>query len=546
MATKKFIFVILGVLLILVAAILQKARIGPGPLSTVVYGLGAASVAFYLVVNRSELALMLRRRSTRYGMVSVVYILIFAGILVMLGLFSEKHHHRWDLTKNKTHSVALQTRQQLERLDRDTLDLVVYAFYRGEADRQEKEQFVDLLDTYAHYSERFKYELTDLDRNPLLALQLGITSTSTVILTYGGRQEKIYSEQEAKITNAMAKLLGSDDPGMKGAVYFVTGHGEPKLAGSFGEEDELTYSEAKTAIEDQIGPVRELLSTGKPIPDSCEILIVGGPRMDYQPAELESIDNYLKKGGRALFLLEPFMADSMAGLLAGYGIRLGQDLIADLMNATIMGPFIFIANAYESHEITRFFDVATMFGMARTVRADSTPPNGVAVEEFIKTSEMSHAESDLNLLQYQPDAVFRKAEEEGESVPFAVAASIDLEDFAPAADSTASETEADSAETAAGQETAGGEARLVVIGDRDFIADGLLGKYGNRDLLLNCLRWLRGQTDRITIAPKETESTPLVLRDAQRTVIFVVTLVILPVMIVLAGFFIRIRRRSVR
>jgi len=537
MATKKFIFFILGIMLILVAATLQNIRVGPGKLAITIYVLGAASTAFYLLTNRKELALMLSRRGARHGMVSLFYILIFAGILVMVGLFSQRHHYRWDLTKNKTHSIALQTRQQLERLDSDTLDLTIYAFYRGEADRQDKEQFVDLLETYTQSSNRFKYKLTDLDRNPLLALQLGITSTSTIILTYGDRQEKIYSEQEAKITNAITKLLGSESPGMRGAVYFVTGHGEPKLEGGFSEEEELTYSEARTAIEDQIGPVRELLGTGKPIPDSCEILVVAGPKVDYQPAEFESLDNYLKKGGRALFLLEPFMADSMVGFLAGYGIDLGRDLIVDLLNATVISPFVFIANNYETHDITRFFNVATMFGMTRSVRADSAAPEGITAEEFIKTSEMSHAESDLNLLQFQPDAVFQKAQDEGAQVPLAVAATVDLKDFMPPADSGA---------VSPGDETAARQARIVVIGNRDFIADGLLGKYGNKDLLLNCLRWLGGQTDRITIAPKETESTPLILRDSQRTVLLVVTVFALPGLIVLTGIFIRIRRRSRR
>ena len=546
MATKKFIFFILGIMLILVAAILQNIQVGPGPLSIIIYVLGAASIAFYLLTNRKELALLLSRRGARHGIVSLFYILIFVGILVMVGLFSQRHHYRWDLTKNKTHSIALQTRQQLERLDRDTLDLTIYAFYRGEADRQDKEQFVDLLETYTQYSKRFKYKLTDLDRNPLLALQLGITSTSTVILTYGDRQEKIYSEQEAKITNAITKLLGSESPGMRGAVYFVTGHGEPKLEGGFSEEEEIIYSEARAAIEDQIGPVRELLGTGKPIPDSCEILVVAGPRVDYQPAEFESLDNYLKKGGRALFLLEPFMADSMVGFLADYGIDLGRDLIVDLLNATVISPFVFIANNYETHEITRFFNVATMFGMARSVRADSAAPEGVTAEEFIKTSEMSHAESDLNLLQFQPDAVFQKAQDEGAQVPLAVAATVDIEDFTPPADSGAGEIAADSGAVSPGDETAARGARIVVIGDRDFIADGLLGKYGNKDLLLNCLRWLGGQTDRITIAPKETESTPLILKDSQRTVMLVVTVFALPGLIVLTGIFIRIRRRSRR
>jgi ABC-type uncharacterized transport system involved in gliding motility auxiliary subunit len=46
------------------------------------------------------------------------------------------------------------------------------------------------------------------------------------------------------------------------------------------------------------------------------------------------------------------------------------------------------------------------------------------------------------------------------------------------------------------------EARIVVIGDRDFAANRLLDTLYNRDLLLNALHWLVEQDARITIRPK--------------------------------------------
>lgn len=216
MAAKMFVFFILGVMLLILGYIMQVVEAGIGLWSSTAYILGVLSLLFYTVKNRGELRFLFSRRSSRYGAVSVIFILAFVGILVVVGLFSERHHYRWDLTKSKTHSIALQSRQQLERLDRDTLDLNVYVFYRGERDLRSKQPLVDLLETYAYHSEHFKYELVDIDRNPLLALQLGISSTSTVILSYGDRQEKIYSEQEAKITNAMTSLLGLRRPARKG------------------------------------------------------------------------------------------------------------------------------------------------------------------------------------------------------------------------------------------------------------------------------------------------------------------------------------------
>lgn len=528
MAAKMFVFFILGVMLLILGYIMQVVEAGIGLWSSTAYILGVLSLLFYTVKNRSELRFLFSRRSSRYGAVSVIFILAFVGILVVAGLFSERHHYRWDLTKSKTHSIALQSRQQLERLDRDTLDLNVYVFYRGERDLRSKQPLVDLLETYAYHSEHFKYELVDIDRNPLLALQLGISSTSTVILSYGDRQEKIYSEQEAKITNAMTSLLGAPSPGEKGAVYFVTGHGEPGLDLS----ESFNYGQAKEAIEEQIGPVREvLLAIGKPVPDSCEILVLAGPEKDFLPKELESIREFLKTGGRALFLVEPFMADSLIAFLAEYGVNLGNDLVIDLLQGAVGSPFAFLANNYPTHDITRFFEVGTVFDMVRSVRADSTPPENVTVEEFIKTSEKSYAESDRDLLQTRFDQVAQKALDEGEEVPFAVAVTVN------------EEAEQDSLDAASDRASA---ARLVVIGDRDFISNAYLGQLGNSDLLLNCLRWLRGQTDQITITPKETENTPIMLQRSELLTMGLVTVVVVPAGIIFTGLLVWIRRRSKR
>jgi len=194
-------------------------------------------------------------------------------------------------------------------------------------------------------------------------------------------------------------------------------------------------------------------------------------------------------------------------------------------------PFAFLANNYPTHDITRFFEVGTVFDMVRSVRADSTPPENVTVEEFIKTSEKSYAESDRDLLQTRFDQVAQKALDEGEEVPFAVAVTVN------------EETEQDSLVAASDSASA---ARLVVIGDRDFISNAYLGQLGNSDLLLNCLRWLRGQTDQITIAPKETENTPIMLQRSELLTMGLVTVVVVPAGIIFTGLLVWIRRRSKR
>jgi ABC-type uncharacterized transport system involved in gliding motility auxiliary subunit len=53
-----------------------------------------------------------------------------------------------------------------------------------------------------------------------------------------------------------------------------------------------------------------------------------------------------------------------------------------------------------------------------------------------------------------------------------------------------------------GADGAAREARIVVIGDRDFASNRLLDALYNRDLLLNAVRWLASDEARIALSDK--------------------------------------------
>jgi len=66
------------------------------------------------------------KRSTRFGSVTFIYILIIIGILVFINFISMRHHRRFDLTKNKRFSLSDQTTTTLENL---TDKIKVMAFF---------------------------------------------------------------------------------------------------------------------------------------------------------------------------------------------------------------------------------------------------------------------------------------------------------------------------------------------------------------------------------------------------------------------------------
>jgi ABC-type uncharacterized transport system involved in gliding motility auxiliary subunit len=88
------------------------------------------------------------------------------------------------------------------------------------------------------------------------------------------------------------------------------------------------------------------------------------------------------------------------------------------------------------------------------------------------------------------------------------------------------------------------EARIVVIGDADFVSNRLLEALYNRDLVLNALRWLAADEARIALTDKAwtPNQDPLTL---QQTVAYFYFLAFaLPEALLLLGIYAWWRRRS--
>ena len=77
--------------------------------------------------------------------------------------------------------------------------------------------------------------------------------------------------------------------------------------------------------------------------------------------------------------------------------------------------------------------------------------------------------------------------------------------------------------------------RIVVFGDSDFVTNGYLGIPGNRDLFLNSVNWLAQQENLISIRPKDPEDRRVSLTSDQAKLIFWLSILIIPGLILAGG-----------
>ncbi len=490
--------------------------------------LGVASLAVYLRLNLSALKQGFKRRSFIYSSNMLLVVVLVLAILVVVNYFLQKHHLRVDFTTAKLHSLSDQSTTVLRSLKQD---INVKAFFReGNYGRGTME---NLLKIYAYHSDRFKYEFIDPDKNPGLVKRYDIKQDGTSILEAGDKESRVTTTTEEDVTNAVIKVTREK----KKAIYFLEGHGEQTIE----ESGDDGFSTVKSELEKLSYEVKKLsLALAANFPDDCSLLVVPGPVKDLLPNELETIQDYVNKGGRVLFMIDPETAPGMTDFLAAYGVKLGDDIVVDTVSRLLGGDYFMpVVSEYEYHEITQRFRYATFFPFARSISLVEPKPEEATLTLLAKTSPNSWAERQLT----EKEVKFDQDKDEQGPISLAVAGTWKPKTEAkqeeePAAESPPAEKPED-----AGAETEK-EARFAVFGDSDFVKNRYYGLSGNGNFFLNAVNWLTEEADLISILPKTQSPRTIQLTPSQGRLLFFVSVVILPLAVLLFGLSVWLRRRS--
>ena len=513
---------------------------------------GVALIVVYGLGQWRSVAELFERRQARYGTLATSGVLLGVAILVGANYVLARQNKRWDLTAAQQYSLSDQTVRILQSLE-SPIRVMVFA--------QEFDfpRYRDRLAEYEYTSSQVSLEFVDVDRNPGLARQYEVQSYGTVVFDYDGRVERVVSDQEQELTNALIKAVEGEER----RAYFLQGHGERLPTGT--ERD--GYSGLADALRlDNLSVDTVILSQAGEVPADAAVVVVAGPATDLLPAEAALLRAYLEGGGKMLFLIDPPDApdaparDNLLGLIAEWGIEVGRDMVVDVSGVgQLLGTdaTVPVAASYPQHPITDRFALLTAFPLARSVRPAAGGAGDRVATSFVETSPRSWAESNLDLTTGE---VTMEAETGDVPGPISIAAAVAVEVEAPpdaAGDEAAGADAGGGGEAAAEDDDGEGgtedgaaaadegpaEARVAVFGDSDFAANGSLGIQGNRDLVLNAVNWLTEQENLISIRPREPEDRRITLTADQQFRIQVASLFLIPGLIFGTGVYTWWRRR---
>ena len=468
------------------------------------------------VVKRDSVFGYLRKRSTKYGFNAVVLSITVLGILALANYTLYRHSWRLDTTSSGQYSIAPQTVKILEGLE---AEVRVTAFQT----EVESGRLNDLLKEYAHYSDNFKYEVVDPDKNPDLAKRLSVKKYGQLILQVGSRIERIEDVTEEKITNALIKISSTKEHN----IYFLSGHGEISFELSAGERDSYSLAAAELGKVNYNLSKLELFQADS-VPEDASLVLLAGPAKSLLQREVNALNVFLSGGGSLLLLIEPRVSDSgLEQFIAGLGVKLQDDIILEQSASFIISGGGLKRNtrvsieptaaAYGVHRITEDFRLASVYPTVRSLLVLPDNDSGdYDITELIYSSKSSWGETDLALLDKNQTNFDKNVDHPGPLV-IGVVGKVK-------------------------EGKSGG--RFIIVGDSEFASNPYIERApGNKDLFLNMVSWLLEDESLISIRPKDPEDRRVNMTLKESQIVFWLLIVTLPISILGFGAIIYVRRR---
>lgn len=462
----------------------------------------------------------------------------FVAIVVMVNFLAARHYRRIPLSEDRVPPLAPVTLQVLGAL---TNNLNITLFF--DPDETLYTHILQLLRQYEHASPRVKVTVLNYITEPAnaervkAAAKLGPNVKDVIIFELNGRYRVVRQGElseydtrdllagksksvkrksftgESFFTSAILTLIESHQLN----AYYLVGHNEhdPQTANTpagYGKLALLLHGNNFSTS------MLHLIGTNE-VPVDCNLLIIAGPLTPVHANEIEKLNRYLNRGGRALVLL-PIASDHGLGeLLAQWGVEVRDDVVRDA--AGDRSESHLTLKNFGEHDIVRPFGVTQNGLILPRARSVTPRPGGQGsdapqVRVLVSTSDAGEA-----ILDTRDGARFDPRRDRRGAISVAVAV-----------------------ERGGLKSVEGGSTRMVVVGDSYFLNNEAIDHSINRDFVGNAINWLVDRPRLVGIAPQPLRELIFSMSDSQSRSIRWILLAGVPGTILAFGLLVWFRRQS--
>lgn len=493
-----------------------------------------------LYLNRVRLRYELGRRRMGIMLTVAANSFLVIAIWALLAFVTSRHYLRLDLTSSKHYALSEQTRLVLERL---SLPIEVTVAMNSPADL--RQEITDLLAEYAARSRNLSVRTIDPVRNPgaidEIKNRFKLTSepANEVLVAVGAQirrlpivsllRERIFRVGdrmvadapqfvgEAEITGAIIQLTRK----APGRVAFLSGHGERNI-GEQGTDGAATLAAELRRGGWIVG--NHVVTPGAPatLPDDTSVMVIAGPQKSLSDEDLKAIAQVLDRGGGVMLLIDPGVDAGADAWLQAWNVRLDNDIVIDLQDHLSAGDptSLYVMHFKQDHPIGKGM------GSLAAVLPGSRRVAVTYANSYVFTNNFMHTSGDGWAIAYQPGETLQLDQKRDKRGPISLGIACERsQEFGEPGRAPL-------------------QGRLVVIGDSDFVTNRYINMAGNLNLFMNCIDWLVGRQDLISVRPKTADVRPLPLTAGQTGLIFWLSVFAVPGAAMLVGIMILIKRRQ--
>lgn len=385
---------------------------------------------------------------------SVLGIVIIIGVATLLN--RDRFSKTFDLTQRKVNSLSSETLNVLKELKTDVQIVCIPSQNPQERYCDESTQLRRL---FSENSPKIQHLALSLgDPEAFQQVRPGGYSRLVLLTKDKNRNEVVGAVTESKLTNALLNLTKS-----KRAVYFLTGNGEHATSME-GGRNFFNVAEILRNRNYEVIPHK----ITEELPAQAQLVIAGPAQGPYTQLVENNLRRFLARGGRLIFIVNPYREPGMPKLFADLGIKLDSSVLINNRGATQFGaqlaqfdpmrPPIIIGEFSRNSPVTSPFRT-TDFGLADGARAmsfaapastDANPlkVKGTELMSAIHAAPVTLTEDQRNRLPLEGDLALKPNAGFDPNKTYTVALDLEIENPAKLAEGLPSATLASKDSTA--------------------------------------------------------------------------------------------------
>ena len=529
-------------------------------------------------------------KQIKYGGNTLAFVAIIFGILVLINFLSTRRFIRADLTEDKRYTISKATKNVLDTLD-DIVTITAYFSTTPAEVAQIRRDVRDVLDEYNAFSKKLQIDYVnpadfddgqkqELRFKGIPEVQINVVKKDKaeianvymgISIGYSGKEEilpvvRSTANLEYELTSTILKVTTKEAK----TVGFLTGHGEFDI-------NDQNHQQFRQLLDKnaqgQYNLTSVSLQDGKAVEASVATLVIAGVTQPLTEREKYEIDQFIMRGGRAVFLVDPIqlqpgtlqaapLSTGLNDLLEHYGVKLGNNLLLDRRFhdsarfqqgfMTVIQPYPYFVkivkpNFSTENTITNQLEVVTL---PWTSSLEITAKEGITATPLAKTSEFGQSmQGYYNLMPNSPIP-------DAELQPYIVAAALEgkFKSFYAGKEipSVATDVAVEESESPAPIENAEARAtkteseqtQIVVVGTAQFLTqlrpDGV-------NFFLNTVDWLTLGDALIGIRSHAITDRPLrEVSEIEKNFIRYLCTIGIPLLVVIFGLFRYILKRRAK